>query len=1723
MNGLLGCTLSNSSQREWRSKPNRPKPLPKQQSFHLEPLENRLLLSAALVGIPDWTFQGPAPIVSASNAINVIAAPGNAAGGAVESVAIRAIPNTSLFQVYAATVNGGVWRSDNVDPANPGNITWSPLTDQQQSLAMGSIAFSPLDTSGNTLFVGTGSFSNNAQNGGPAVGVLRTTDGGATWNTFRLNPGGNEPQVKTVLPTGINLAPGPGVQEMVLVGTLGQGLFRSDDNGQTYTRLSDNGLPANGNNITQLVADPNNVNQFYAAIPGTGGGVFQGLFDTTTKVITWTAIDTADLTNAATSGDIQIAVHADGTNTDIFALVIGSAPGNQGAFRSVNGGNWTALAQPPSIFANPNSGFFPGPSQSGFFITADPSNAQVAYITGYSSGNHVFRYDPSGMGNWQVIMGAGAPNTRPHPDGRGLFFLNNTTLVEVDDGGIYFLPNPISATATTNNWQSFNGSATDGTGLGAVEMHDIAWDSLSNVIVGGSQDSGTEVQGTTGDKIWNVINGGDGGDVLVDNFTLAATNQSIRYSSQQNLGNFTRQVFDINNNPVGGPVGLNTGSLAGFVGQFTTPTAIDAIAPPAGQSTRIVIGGGTNPMAMPTPITVGAVYESTDAGTAATPTWTQVPIQAGAAGAVTAFAYGGRLNGVDNPDVLYVGLGGGVFVRSTAGGTLTATSTPFPGANVTGISLDPNNWQHAFVTSSSGVWETTNAGQSWTNRTGNLASITNNIQSIQVAAAGATDAVLVGGLGGVFRMLTNNPGVWSEFGADLPNTVGFDLAYNAAADNGNGVLVVGAYGRGAWTVDNVNNFLAVNGALNIFGDDDYFGEPDTFKLVIDAANRSLLDVFTNNEPEQQFQLSVLQQSQINVFGLGGDDTLIVDDSNGLINVAGGIHYDGGTGNNTLQLVQTDGPTRSSDTYAVGPDNGSGVSTIVGGGGAGTQVVSFQNLAPVLDLVPAASLTVNATASNNAISYTRGALATEGLVSVDQQEPITFAKKTTLIVNSGLGQDTISLNNPNTPTGLTGITVKGGDPSAGDTLIVTGIDGLPPGAVTVDTGLRTITGASGAAGAVPIGYSGIENLNLAAGIGDLTLNTTAADDTVVVTPGLSTGANSGTVQSNGAVPQISFVNSGTLTANLGGGNNALVVNGSSDADTITVDGSSVAISGRRTVNYSGVQSLTVNGNDGSDTFTVTPSLAVSMFIDGGNPVGVLPGDRINISTSSPVTFNPGLHADDGGFVVGSNQPVSFTHIESAGITGASSVVINGTSGPDAITVTGTGAQSFTVSVNGGPQLALDSVPSLTVDALAGNDQLLAQTLGGGQAVAYTPTGANSGTLDLTTLNSQINVSNIEVLTYDGQGGTNDNLAVNGTGGPDTITLTPGPTDQAGTFQVNSLLALSYQNLGTGSSLTVNGGAGTDTFVYNGTAGNDVFTIGAAGQVNLNARLVVNTTGVEILTLNGLDGDDTFQLVPPISASIYQIINLNGGGQASATGDRVILVGTGGDDNIMISGQVVSLGGITINGSGIEDILLDGGGGNDVITYNGVSGVTENITVSSSGVPGGGQISVPGVTLVDFKNVQQITVNGNAPTPTETDTLTFAGTSAPDTFNINLAALGTSADPILNLLNSSATTLLTLQNYTNFNTLNVQGLDGADTFNVHTSATGPSRNLFIDGGTPNGKKKSTDNLNVFYTPPRPHIIQSTATQDPSAGLVDLNYGTARFVIQFDNIEQVVISKQ
>ena len=107
------------------------------------------------------------------------------------------------------------------------------------------------------------------------------------------------------------------------------------------------------------------------------------------------------------------------------------------------------------------------------------------------------------------------------------------------------------------------------------------------------------------------------------------------------------------------------------------------------------------------------------------------------------------------------------------------------------------------MSASSGIWETTDGGASWTQRTGNLG--VTDIHTVTYAKQAAVDVVLVGGHGGVARMISSTPGTWTSYGT-LPGADVYDLDYNAATD----VLAAATLGRGAWTVSHASATLAVN-------------------------------------------------------------------------------------------------------------------------------------------------------------------------------------------------------------------------------------------------------------------------------------------------------------------------------------------------------------------------------------------------------------------------------------------------------------------------------------------------------------------------------------------------------------------------------------------------------------------------------------------------------------------------------------------------------------------------------------------------------------------------------------------------------------------------------------------------------------------------------------------------------------------------------------------------
>ena len=108
-------------------------------------------------------------------------------------------------------------------------------------------------------------------------------------------------------------------------------------------------------------------------------------------------------------------------------------------------------------------------------------------------------------------------------------------------------------------------------------------------------------------------------------------------------------------------------------------------------------------------------------------------------------------------------------------------------------------------------------------------------------------------------------------------------------------------------------------------------------LILSPSGPTAADMTIDGSPVYSF-------SNINQFtfdGEAGNDSMTVDSSTSLLALSGGIHFDGGTGDNSLDLLQTGGPTQISDTYTVITNPGQGSDVIVGA--AGTQSVFFQNL------------------------------------------------------------------------------------------------------------------------------------------------------------------------------------------------------------------------------------------------------------------------------------------------------------------------------------------------------------------------------------------------------------------------------------------------------------------------------------------------------------------------------------------------------------------------------------------------------------------------------------------------------------------------------------------------------------------------------------------------------------------------------------------------------------
>ena len=469
-----------------------------------------------------------------------------------------------------------------------------------------------------------------------------------------------------------------------------------------------------------------------------------------------------------------------------------------------------------SVGTNPrfkkDAGIPGGQGSIHFSIRADPTNSTVVYVGGdrqprglndagsfpnaLGANNftgRLFRGDASVTATgavpspqWKHLThtqnaggmtgGGTASNSAPHADSREMVFDANGDLIQVDDGGIYRRTSPAN---NTGDWFSINGDIQVG------EPHSVAYDTLSNIIVTGNQDTGASQQSASGSVIWDEISQGDGGDVAI---TLNPSNsaQSIRYTSAQFLGNnpLWRSVYSASGVFVSRtfPALSPLGGDPAMTGQFYTPLEANVI-----DGNRLLFGGANG------------VYESLNQGSSISRVSTSVVNSS----LGNPMVYGGRSGGVDNADLIYVAQNSGILRRTTSGGSLTSVGG-YGGGTVRGLIADPEEWMTLFAIDNDQVFMTVNAGTNFTEITGDLPNV--ELRSIEIVGSGGSSALIVGTGGGVYAAVGPNFNEWALLGTGLPNGPTFDMQYDPADD----LLVVSVLGRGAWTFPTVSNALFNN-------------------------------------------------------------------------------------------------------------------------------------------------------------------------------------------------------------------------------------------------------------------------------------------------------------------------------------------------------------------------------------------------------------------------------------------------------------------------------------------------------------------------------------------------------------------------------------------------------------------------------------------------------------------------------------------------------------------------------------------------------------------------------------------------------------------------------------------------------------------------------------------------------------------------------------------------
>ncbi|MFC1500245.1 T9SS type A sorting domain-containing protein [Candidatus Zixiibacteriota bacterium] len=482
-------------------------------------------------------------------------------GGRTIALAINPLDPRIL---YAGAASGGIWRSNN---SGYGVDAWHYLETGFPVLGVNAIAIDPADTA--RVYIGTGEvygkyssiggLNIRTTRGSYGIGILRTSDGGATWEKCL---DWSYEQQRGVLSLKID----PNDSSRLFAGT-SEGLYRSTDRGDTWDLVLDEDM------VVDLAINHINSDTLFASCGNLGIPSDSGIWRSLDGGDTWTQLGSALPDNW--TGKTLLDIYQAAPNViyaDVANALSDEDPAGVGLYRSLDSGDtWEELT-------SGYSGYNQIPRYQGWFShfvcvhPQDSSRVVVAGVNSYLStdGGRTFTQKSHTDWYWGATPVGGQEGDSNYSHADNHCFVRHPTQPNTiffgTDGGIYrstdfgqTFTSRNGSYQTTQFYNGFTSSAIDeDLAIGGLQDNSTvvyrgqdAWQRTLwgdggctglfpenlNLLLGSSQ-YGRIYRSLNGGASWNWMNSemhGFGDVVFEAPFVIAPSNHSILYAGRTNV------------------------------------------------------------------------------------------------------------------------------------------------------------------------------------------------------------------------------------------------------------------------------------------------------------------------------------------------------------------------------------------------------------------------------------------------------------------------------------------------------------------------------------------------------------------------------------------------------------------------------------------------------------------------------------------------------------------------------------------------------------------------------------------------------------------------------------------------------------------------------------------------------------------------------------------------------------------------------------------------------------------------------------------------------------------------------------------------------------------------------------------------------------------------------------------------------------------------------------